>query len=89
MKQHGFDPWSGTISCAFEQLSPCTTTTEPRFLEPVFWKKRGLQLEALALLLLQLEKAPVEQQRPSTAKKKAYSNDSKCIKTLDQSTQKE
>lgn len=94
MKQHGFDPWSGTISCAFEQLSPCTTTTEPRFLEPALWKNRGLRREALALklecslLLLQLEKAPVEQQRPSTAKK-AYLNDSKCIKTLDQSTQKE
>ena len=26
---HGFDPWSGKIPHAAEQLSPCTTTTEP------------------------------------------------------------
>ena len=24
-----FDPWSGEILHAVEQLSPCTTTTEP------------------------------------------------------------
>ena len=26
---HGFEPWSGKIPHATEQLSPCTTTTEP------------------------------------------------------------
>ena len=26
---HGFNPWSGKIPHAEEQLSPCTTTTEP------------------------------------------------------------
>ena len=26
---HGFKPWSGKIPRAAEQLSPCTTTTEP------------------------------------------------------------
>ena len=26
---HGIDPWSGKIPHAAEQLSPCTTTTEP------------------------------------------------------------
>ena len=25
---HGFDPWSGKIPHAAEQLSPCATTTE-------------------------------------------------------------
>ena len=25
---HGFEPWSGKIPHAAEQLSPCTTTTE-------------------------------------------------------------
>ena len=25
---HGFDPWSGKIPHAVEQLSPCATTTE-------------------------------------------------------------
>ena len=28
-KGHGFKPWSGKIPHAAEQLSPCTTTTEP------------------------------------------------------------
>ena len=26
---HGFEPWSGKIPHTAEQLSPCTTTTEP------------------------------------------------------------
>ena len=26
---HEFEPWSGKISHATEQLSPCATTTEP------------------------------------------------------------
>ena len=26
---HRFEPWSGKIPHAMEQLSPCTTTTEP------------------------------------------------------------
>ena len=29
MQGHGFKPWSGKIPHAAEQLSPCTTTTEP------------------------------------------------------------
>ena len=28
-RTQGFDPWSRKISQAKEQLSPCTTTTEP------------------------------------------------------------
>ena len=28
-RRHGFNPWSGKISHAVEQLSPCTTTAEP------------------------------------------------------------
>ena len=27
--RHGFEPWSGKIPHAAEQLSPCATTTEP------------------------------------------------------------
>ena len=26
---HGFEPWSGKIPHAVEQLTPCATTTEP------------------------------------------------------------
>ena len=29
MQGHGFEPWSGKIPHAAEQLSPCATTTEP------------------------------------------------------------
>ena len=32
---HGFEPWSGRIPHAAEQLGPWTTTTEPACLEPV------------------------------------------------------
>ena len=28
-RRHGFDPWSGKILYAMEQLSLCATTTEP------------------------------------------------------------
>ena len=28
MQGHGFEPWSGKIPHAAEQLSPCATTTE-------------------------------------------------------------
>ena len=30
MRAHGFDPWSGKIPHAAEQLSPCATATEAR-----------------------------------------------------------
>ena len=32
--RHGFDPWSGRIPQATEQLSSCPTTAEPVLLEP-------------------------------------------------------
>ena len=37
----GLEPWSGKIPHAAEQLSPCATTTEPAFLEPVLRNKRS------------------------------------------------
>ena len=45
MQGHGFEPWSGRIPHAAEQLSPCTTTTEPAHLEPVLRNKRGRDSE--------------------------------------------
>ena len=33
-RRHGFDPWSGRIPHAAEQLSPCTTATEPVVYSP-------------------------------------------------------
>ena len=42
---HGFEPWSGKIPHAAEQLSPCATTTEPARLELVLRNKRGRDSE--------------------------------------------
>ena len=38
---HGFEPWSGKIPHATEQLGPWATTTEPAQLEPVLRNGRG------------------------------------------------
>ena len=42
---HGFEPWSGRIPYAAEQLGPWATTTEPASLEPVLRNKRGCDSE--------------------------------------------
>ena len=42
---HGFEPWSGKIPHAVEQLGPWATTTEPAHLEPVLLNKRGRDSE--------------------------------------------
>ena len=41
----GFEPWSGKIPQAAEQLGPWATTTEPALLEPVLHNKRGRDSE--------------------------------------------
>ena len=38
---HGFEPWSGRIPRAAEQLGPWATTAEPAHLEPVLRNGRG------------------------------------------------
>ena len=45
---HGFEPWSGNIPHAAEQLGPWATTTEPARLEPVLRNERPRQWEACA-----------------------------------------
>ena len=42
---HGFEPWSGRIPHAAEQLGPWATTTEPARLEPVLRSGRGRDSE--------------------------------------------
>ena len=42
---HGFEPWSGRIPHAAEQLDPWATTTEPARLEPVLRNERGRDSE--------------------------------------------
>ena len=44
-KGHRFEPWSGKIPHAAEQLGPWATTTEPARLEPVLRNKRGRDSE--------------------------------------------
>ena len=41
----GFEPWSGKIPHATEQLGPWATITEPARLEPVLCNKRGRNSE--------------------------------------------
>ena len=45
MQGHGFEPWSGKIPHAPEQLGPWATITEPARLEPVLRNKRGRDSE--------------------------------------------
>ena len=45
---HGFEPWSGKIPHATEQLGPWATITEPARLEPVLRNKRGPDSERSA-----------------------------------------
>ena len=40
-RKHGFNPWSGNIPHAAEQLSLCASTTELMHLEPVLCDKRN------------------------------------------------
>ena len=42
---YGFEPWSGKIPHAVEQLGPWATTSEPARLEPVLRNKRGRDSE--------------------------------------------
>ena len=73
---HGFEPWSGKIPHATEQLSPWATTTEPARLEPVLHNKRGRNSERpvhrdkSGPRSPQLEKALARKRRPNTAKNK-------------------
>ena len=73
MQKTRYDPWSRKTAHALEQLITCVTT-----LEPVFRNEKSRQREAHASQLdnrpqiLQLEKARVQQQRPSTAKNKKF-----------------
>ena len=44
-RRHGFEPWSGKIPHAAEQLGPWATITEPLRLEPVLLNKKGRNSE--------------------------------------------
>ena len=65
---HGFEPWSGKIPHAVEQLGLWATITEPVHLEPVLHNKRGPRTAMKSgPHLPQLEKALAQKRRPNTA----------------------
>ena len=70
---HGFEPWSGKIPHATEQLGRWATITEPARLEPVLRNERGHDNEARATAmksgphLPQLERALARKRGPNTA----------------------
>ena len=68
-RAHGFEPWSGKIPHAAEQLGPWATTTEPARLEPLLRNRRGLRTAMKSgPHSPQLEKALAQKRRPNTAK---------------------
>ena len=73
---HGFEPWSGKIPHAMEQLGPWATTTEPVRLEPVLPTREAAIVRGPRTAmksgphLPQLEKALAQKRRPNTAKNK-------------------
>ena len=73
---HGFEPWSGKIPHAMEQLGPRATTTEPARLEPVLPTREAAIVRGPRTAmksgphLPQLEKALAQKRRPNTAKNK-------------------
>ena len=67
-RRHEFDPWSGKIPHAPEQLKPmCCQLLKPSSLEPVLGNKRRLRNEKPTR---RNQRNHVQPQRPSTAKNK-------------------
>ena len=83
--EHRFDPWSGKIPHASEQLSLPITTTEPARPKACGAQEKTLQRGRISRgttqrshCLPQLGKAHTQQPRPSTAKNKIFSTLKKC-----------
>ena len=73
---HGFEPWSGKIPHAVEQLGPWTTTAEPARLEPVLRNKRGRDSERPAHRDEEWPPLAAARESPSTETKTQHSNQS-------------
>ena len=67
---HGFEPWSGKIPHATEQLGPWATTTEPARLEPVPRNGRGRDGERPAHRDEERPPLAATRESPHTKKKK-------------------
>ena len=70
---HGFEPWSGKIPRAAEQLGPWATTTEPARLEPVLCNKRGHDSERPAHCDEEWTPLAITRESPCTETKTQYS----------------
>ena len=70
---HGFEPLSGKISHAAEQLGPWATITEPACLEPVLHNKRGRDSERPAHRDEEWPPLATTRESPRTETKTQYS----------------
>ena len=71
---HGFEPWSGKIPHAAEQLGPWATITEPARLEPVLRNKRGCDSERPAHRDEEWPPLAATRESPSTETKTQHSH---------------
>ena len=76
---HGFEPWSGKIPHAAEQLGPWATTTEPARLEPVLRNKRGRDSESPAHHDEEWPPLATTRESPCTEMKTQHSHKNKYI----------
>ena len=70
---HGFEPWSGKIPHAAEQLGPWATATEPARLEPVLRNGRGRDSERPAHRDEEWPPLAATRESPRTATKTQHS----------------
>ena len=73
-RAHGFEPWSGKIPHAAEQLGPWATTTEPARLEPVLRNERGRDSERPVHRNEEWPLLATTRESPSTETKTQHSN---------------
>ena len=74
---HGFEPWSGKIPHAVEQLGPWARTTEPARLELVLRKKRACHGERPAHRDEEWPPLTATRERPCTETKTQHSQKNK------------
>ena len=73
---HGFEPWSGKIPHAAEQLGSWATITEPAHLEPVLRNKRGRNSERPAHRDEECSPLATTRESPRTETKTQHGNQS-------------
>ena len=71
---HGFEPWSGKIPHATEQLGPWATIAEPARLEPVLHNKGGRDSERPAHRDEEWPPLATTRERPRTETKNQHSH---------------